>query len=268
MGYLVPIMNKLKERTTLNHEAHDTAILPRLETPNPQDEPIPASSEHETKFVMASVVVPHIMKWLQCRCRPDPRFPAGIVSSIYYDTHDWQFLREKINSDYLKTKVRLRWYSDIHDGAPEDRSFIEAKFKRGARRRKIRLQAPHTGRWLDRLSLGDPRLLVVPQLLGKKEVLFFRPLIPTFRIRYKRFRFCEPLTGARLSIDHDIQVPDVNWRMVPRTQPFSLRQSVFEMKGNLSDLPDVLHQLTAMGCRKESFSKYSRCYEKIMGVCF
>ena len=85
-----------------------------------------SASEHETKFVLNNSAAGTIIRWLQCRCRLDDRFEAGIVSSIYYDTHKWRFLSEKINSDYLKTKIRLRWYSDIDSGESGDDSFIDS----------------------------------------------------------------------------------------------------------------------------------------------
>jgi len=261
-------MSTLEARITRTDEASVPATSQLIDAPVPPKRVSAAAREHETKFVFDAAIAPHFVNWLRCRCRPDPRFPAGTISSIYYDTPDWQFLREKINSDFLKTKVRLRWYADIDGESPSDHSFLEAKFRTGSQRSKIRLRTDHSGRWLDRVSLGDPRLLGIPRMLGSKDVVFARPLVPTFLIRYKRCRFIEPSTGARLSIDYDIQVPAVNWRMIPRAFPISLRQAVFELKGKAVDLPDILHPLTAMGCRKESFSKYSRCYENIMGVCF
>lgn len=45
-----------------------------------------SASEHEIKFVLKNSSAHYIIQWLQTRCLPDPEFPAGIVSSIYYDT--------------------------------------------------------------------------------------------------------------------------------------------------------------------------------------
>lgn len=225
-----------------------------------------SASEHESKFVFNDSSAHIMIRWLRCRCRPDRRFEAGIVSSIYYDTHQWRFLREKINSDYLKTKVRLRWYADIDSGEPEDESYIEAKYKTGSRRAKVRLQTGISGKWLSGVGLDNQKLLKVPLLLRNSGVIIREHLFPAFKITYKRRRFIEPVTGARLSIDYDICAPAVNRRMLSRQNQLPLPMAVFELKGAITELPDVLKQLTALGCRKESFSKYSVCYGSIMRV--
>jgi hypothetical protein len=234
-----------------------------------------SANEHETKFVCNNSIALSIIRWLQCRCQVDPEFPAGIVSSIYYDTRDWQFLREKVNSDYLKSKIRLRWYADIDDGEPGEVSYIEAKYKIGSRRQKIRIRTEFSGKWLCRVSLDNKKLFGIPHLLRSRGVAIADTLYPAFQISYKRYRFIDLVTGARLCLDYDIRVPSVNRQMLGRSNPFRISSAVFELKGPaiptkkpVAQLPDVLHQLTAMGCQKQSFSKYSNCYQKIMGTNF
>jgi len=226
------------------------------------------ASEHETKFVLNNSAAGTIIRWLQCRCRLDEKFEAGIVSSIYYDTHKWRFLSEKVNSDYLKTKIRLRWYGDIDSGEPGEDSFIETKYKTGSRRAKVRVRTDVSGKWLDSVDLDARKLLKVPELLRSEGVVVSGGLFPVFKIVYKRRRFIEPVTGARLSIDYDISAPTVNRRMLVRRNPNRLAHAVFELKGEIAELPGVLQQLTALGCRKESFSKYGICYGTIMRTSF
>jgi len=81
-------------------------------------------------------------------CRNDPEFPRNIIASIYYDTRGWKFLREKVDSDYLKTKVRVRWYHNPETLELEENAFIEVKSKTGAPRSKFRLKSPFSGKWL------------------------------------------------------------------------------------------------------------------------
>lgn len=216
--------------------------------------------KHETKFVFSNTIAHLIIQWLSCRCYPDPEFPVGIVSSIYYDTRDWHFLREKINSDYLKTKVRVRWYTDIISQEPAGYSFIEVKQKIGATRKKIRIKSDISGKWLSCVDLDSRKLLEIPHVIGTRFQDIPKQIYPVFQIRYKRWRFIEPVTGTRLCIDQDIFVPKVNELIIAATTPLCLRYGVFELKGKIRELPDVLHQLTVLGCRKASFSKYSSCY--------
>ena len=177
----------------------------------------PANDEHETKFVLNNSAAHTFVQWLACRCLPDPDFPTGIISSIYYDTQDWQFLQEKYNSDYLKTKVRVRWYADIDSEQPETVSYLEAKYKIGAKRDKVRIKIDVSGHWLSSVSLDDQALLEIPRRLWSENVEIPGHLYPTLQINYKRQRFIEPLTGTRLNVDYDIWVPDVNRQMLPYT---------------------------------------------------
>jgi SPX domain protein involved in polyphosphate accumulation len=226
------------------------------------------ASAHEIKFVFSNSAAHLFIQWLRSRCFPDPVFPASIVSSIYYDTPSLRSLQEKINSDYIKTKIRLRWYSDIETRVPEDKSFLEAKHKVGWRREKIRLETDLAGEWLSRVNLDNQMLKTIPQKFLSENILIRRHIFPVFDICYKRYRFVEPTTGARLCVDYDICTSRINWEILPEVPPFRLRTAVFEQKGKLRQLPEVLRQLTALGARKHSFSKYIVCYEKIIRVMY
>lgn len=227
-----------------------------------------ADGDHEIKLVLSNAAAPSLLQWLRSRCWPDPIYPEATVSSIYYDTPDWRFLREKINSDFLKTKVRVRWYSDIDGGEPQNRSYLEVKRRVGSRRQKFRVETDVSGAWLSRCGLAAPRLLTLPAMLRARGIALPGPLFPVFQVRYKRLRFAEPSTGARLCIDYDICAPRVNGQMLPRANRFQLRHAVLEVKGSSAEIPEPLRRAAALGCRKRSFSKYAVCYQKIMNAAF
>ena len=225
-------------------------------------------AEHEIKYVFNNTFSPMLINWLKLRCLPDPKFPSGMVSSIYYDTKNWQFLGEKINSDYLKTKFRVRWYESLNGHVQGDKSFVEIKCKIGATREKIRFESEFTGKQLAEIDLADPKLLAVQHKAKEKGIKIPFSLYPVFQISYKRFRFIEPKTRCRVCIDSDISTPRVNLQMLHCLKAHSLSNGVVEVKGGLTELPDTLHQLTALGCKKQSFSKYSWCFEKLSGISF
>ncbi len=218
---------------------------------------------HELKFTVSNNRVHSVIKWLDTFCISDSKFPIGKVSSIYYDTKNWKFLNEKINSDYLKTKIRIRWYYDILNGRYYDQSFIEAKFKIGNQRKKVRLETKLTGKDLSELQLNDLQLLRLPFLLYEDGVIVEEKIYPAFQIRYTRMRYIEPYTRSRICFDYNISAPRVNSFMMTVNTPFTLNTAVFEIKGKENVLPFSLYPLTAMGCKKSSFSKYSMCYDKI-----
>src|SRR5688572_26159644 len=123
----------------------------------------PAASDRELKFAFPDVRADVARRWLDAICRRDPQFPAAVVSTIYYDTPDLTALGEKINSDYLKHKIRLRWYADLA-GAPSGPAFVEAKLRVGTRRAKVRVQVPDSAEELAGWDLEDPRLVSMPRL--------------------------------------------------------------------------------------------------------
>lgn len=220
-------------------------------------------AEYETKFVFGLGRSHVLRRWLECRCPPHPRFPASIVSSVYFDTRGWRSLGEKINSDLFKLKARLRWYSDFATKEPEEAVHLEAKFKRGRERGKLRIPVDFSGGVLSGLALDDSAMPDVGALLRSQGVDYPGLLFPAFRIDYRRVRFVEPATRANLCVDYDIHVPCSNRRLVHRHDPRRLDHGVFEVKGRSADLPPALRPLVKLGCRKQSFSKYLACYERL-----
>lgn len=220
-------------------------------------------AEYETKFVFGRERAHVLRRWLECRCPSHPVFPASIVSSIYFDTRGWRSLGEKINSDLFKLKARLRWYSDFETKEPEEAVQLEAKFKRGRERGKLRVPVDVSGKVLSGLALDSAEVPDVGGLLRSQGVDYPGLLFPAFRIDYRRMRFLEPATRANLCLDYDIHVPCSNRRLVHRHDPRRLDQGVFEIKGRSAALPPALRPLVKLGCRKQSFSKYLACYERL-----
>ena len=231
-----------------------------LAHPVEADSPLAVSkTSFELKFTIDGRNITAVRRWLTSICQPDPLFPRGVVNSIYFDTPDLHHLREKINSDYLKTKVRLRWYEG--GGRPAERSFLEAKLRVGARRRKVRLETAFSGTWLTRTALHDQALRRIPQELRPLGVPVPSQLRPVLRIRYTRDRFVDPLAGVRISLDAEISAPAVNRELLSVPNPLPLDTAVVEVKGQARELPTVIRSLTDLGGRKRSFCKYRACYE-------
>ena len=107
---------------------------------------------------------------LETLCRRDPEFPSAIVWTIYYDTPALVSLGEKVNSDYLKRKIRVRWYSDL-EGRVTGPAFVEAKLRVGTRRSKARARLPYPADEVARWDLQDTRLQRLALLLRDQGVL-------------------------------------------------------------------------------------------------
>jgi hypothetical protein len=215
--------------------------------------------ERELKFTLPAGRADLARRRLEQMCRRDPRFPVAQVWTIYYDTADLTSLGEKINSDYLKTKIRLRWYSALN-GRPTEPAFIEAKFRTGTRRSKVRQQVPYGADELAHWELQDPRLLSLPLLLRTQGVLEGESWQPLMLIRYRRDRFVESVSRSRVSLDSEIAAAATSRRFVSGAVSSSLDVAVLEVKGMSEELPLALRSLQPLGLRKQSFSKLLAVY--------
>jgi hypothetical protein len=218
----------------------------------------------EKKYVLDAVHAPLAGAVIGAHCLPDPNFARATVHSIYFDTLDLQLLTEKIDSTYLKAKVRLRWYGSW-DFLPDDGpAFLEAKIKEGGLERKVRMRVPLGGRDIAAMPLDAPELSALPALLAGHGVGLTASVRPVFVISYRRMRFVDPRTGTRIALDQDIRAPRLGLSCPGPGAATALPFAVVETKGSIDSLPPFLAPLVAMGLQPESFSKYLHCYRAIM----
>jgi len=211
------------------------------------------SLERELKYVLPAGKAVLARSVVSALCRPDPHYPAAIVSTIYYDTPDLALLSEKINSDYLKTKVRLRWYSPGRGAAT---AFLEIKSRVGGLRHKVRVATSLSAATVADLPLEHPALVQVLELARPLGVPLPTRLMPALLLRYERFRFIEPVSASRISVDLGIEAVRVNPRVVGHAFLHRLPHAVVEIKGPGNDIPRALHALINLGARRAAFSKY------------
>jgi hypothetical protein len=211
--------------------------------------------------------------WLAHACRRDPRYAAATVTSIYYDTLALDGYREKLNGDFVKTKVRVRWY-DVGPAAPPDAPvFLELKRRVGGARTKVRTELPVDRAWVAGRSLEDPRLRELPYRAPSPLPGIPADLHPVVTVRFERRRFVCPASGARVSLDTDIRATDANGALLPAlvtTPPVGAPAGVpggvvvVEVKGPWTGEPFWLAELYRAGYRLRSFSKYAACLEGLL----
>ncbi|MFH1277785.1 MAG: polyphosphate polymerase domain-containing protein [Candidatus Eisenbacteria bacterium] len=226
----------------------------------------------ETKYVFMEAERDGLIAWLGSRLLPDRRFPFGRIVTLYYDTPSLDFYYQKRNGDYIKAKVRLRWYDAADPGdeggtgpasAPvEIPCFFEVKGKCGALREKERLALRLPDEALRTDPLHHP---AVAGLTARLPELSFRapgPLVPVVEIRYDRRRFVDPASGTRVALDTAIRCTRANGQLIPGIPPVRLGVGVLELKGNRWDAPRALGGL-GLRLTRESFSKYGRCCDAL-----
>lgn len=220
----------------------------------------------ERKFTAGMECGDAALAWLRHLCLPDPAFPAGVIRSLYYDTLPLHSYEEKRAGDFIKTKVRLRWY-DTAQGSADGMcpAFLEVKRRLGRGRRKWRKKLSFGREWLSTAPLDDERFCDV--LAEAQEALagaFPSDLQPAAEISYTRHRFVCPETMARVCVDMNILSGRVNNRFLPFRGQASLPEIVLEIKDTSRDVPRWVERLYRLGFRQRSFSKYGECIARLM----
>jgi hypothetical protein len=217
---------------------------------------------HEIKFVGPAHAAPFAAASLEALCEPDDAFPGNTVHSVYFDTPDLASYAEKANGDYLKTKLRLRWYARSAARPPADggawTAWLEVKQRQGSRglkrRRMLHLPGPSPLEGLDPEALSR----IVQQHLGSARR-------PTCWLSYTRTRLRGPDGLTRVSVDRELRVEWVA-RWVP-TRPAGAGPPVFvvEVKGPSAAVHPALAALIGRHARKRPVSKYALCLEYARG---
>jgi hypothetical protein len=239
------------------------ATLVAAERPAAAESPDSVLAQHELKYAVPASSAAFIRNWLAASARPDPGYPPALVVTTYYDTADLELLDEKVNSDYLKTKVRVRWYATLKGDPSGSPVFVESKYRIGATRDKQRLVSSRAASELSALPLSHPAWLTLLGPLRTQAPDLPANLAPVMRLQYGRWRFLDR-PGARITLDTDIAVIDVNpARLQAPVRLGTLPVAVFEYKGTAPDLPRHLAPLARLGARRTAFSKYLVCYEHV-----
>jgi len=204
--------------------------------------------------------------WLSHVCDPDPRYARGTVSSIYYDTLCLASYEEKVNGDFLKSKVRLRWYDtpERPESGHAD-AFLELKVRAGSGRHKTRSSLRLSREWLRDVELDDEGLR---SLLDRHRADLMATMradvYPVVAVTYDRCRFVCPVSGARVSLDANIRVTKVNPALLVSVCAPRIGAVVIEIKDAQLDEVPWLGPLHRAGFASRSFSKYGECMAKIM----
>ncbi len=246
------------------HQCHNPRARPN---PNPRIKKLRTMADRELKFVCSPWSDRSVIASLGSRCQSDQNYPTNRINSIYFDTLNWAFADEKAASDYLKTKVRIRWYDaeeSVGEKAWEKRAspkcFLEVKRKIGSTREKVRTALQVIPHELSAGLLPSSDFSVI-----KEEITKLAPdlgnmdLKPRILVRYLRHRFVDPVSGARIAFDSEITGTSI---LRSDSERFTARlsQSVLEVKSEAEDLPVNLRSLNMPNLRKAAFSKYYECF--------
>lgn len=106
------------------------------------------------------------------------------------------------------------------------------------------------------MRLSHPALAGLSRFLAENGVRIAAPLLPTVLIRYRRRRFVDPASGARVNLDTEIVLDRVNPQFMHPRPPLRIKAAVCEIKGRSGELPRGLAPIVTLGGRRSAFSKY------------
>lgn len=226
---------------------------------------IPGRPRYELKFLLAAAEKSRFLSLIRDGIRPDRHgddHGAYRVSSLYYDTMDWQAYYEKLDGVLLRKKFRLRYY-----GLPQEKpevSFFEIKHRYGnlISKERASLSPESCARLLklesDLDELGNLSGPMAARVLGFHHQ---SPLSPALIVSYLRHAW----TGVededlRVTFDHFLTAHPADDYLSPGQGaglPFlSPDQIVLEIKFN-RNLPRWLQQrLIQHRLRPVRYSKY------------
>lgn len=175
----------------------------------------------EQKYLFPAGYKEMILDWLDHVCMPDPLYSSSAVSSLYYDTPGLFHLQESRNGEYLRTKVRLRWYADIRSSDPGAgvRCYLEIKRKQGALSEKQRTMVMIPGRVLFDDPFANDRILDLPARVFDLEYRAPGMLVPMLIIQYRRHRYVDPDSQSGIAVDAEIRCTRANQTFIHGIPP-------------------------------------------------
>ena len=221
-------------------------------------EPIVVMKRYEWKYILTAEQTAFFLERLEGHMVQD-EYGLTTISSLYYDTPDWQLIRTSVEKPEFKEKIRLRAYGPVTDETPV---YLELKrkafgivYKRRVQSTIPEVQAFFSGG--DAFSGGQIN----------KEITYFRDyyrdLVPTCMIICDRTAYYEPDGDLRLTIDRNPRYRteglcfDLDQSGLPLLNP---GETILEIK--VQDMiPLWLVRILSEGrIRHGSISKYGEAY--------
>jgi len=201
---------------------------------------IPINSA-ENFAIIAREKLPHLVE----------NFSARQVNSIYFEYPTNELLRQSIDGDQYKVKIRFRWYGD--PVTPVD-GRLEVKMKAGAK--GIKLRSPI-------VKFSEIKSDLFRSV--RNRLPNFDWLKPKVLVSYSRRYYQSLLQNTRLTLDREISACEVIEGLWGRN-PLPITQDlVCELKEPIENQDQSYYQPITIPLRKIKFSKYDQAC-KFLGL--
>ncbi len=240
---------------------------------------------YELKYIIPASQVPSIRAFAEVYCKLDhfsEQSSDGYyrVNSLYFDTPDFLFLRNRLAREDNRFNMRLRCYGDSL-GNP---FFLEIKQKPKGVVRKYRARFDR-GDWAEAIDMEKGRDLEQPSQRDRRNAELFRKTVMTYNAApvvmtsYRRMAFfsvCDEY--ARLTFDRDLSFMrqrELNLK-IPASQHApsdaethfdSEGDVILELKCHTTQVPYwMLDMIRAFNLQRRGFSKYSAALAQEYGI--
>jgi len=216
----------------------------------------------EKKYMLSPWTYRRLRRLLSDEMAED-KYGLHTITSVYFDTDDYDIIRTSVQRPLYKEKLRLRWY-----GIPKPQEPVFLELKRKYHGMVYKRRVPVRRAAADQLLHADLPLLADGQIT--KEVDWFirryRPM-PKLLLAYDREALqSKSDPGLRITFDHNIRWRSDDFALTNGSYGTPLlpeEKVLMEIKSG-HNLPIWLTELLAAGkIYPSSFSKYGTWYEQI-----
>ncbi len=217
---------------------------------------------YEYKYILNKEQVEMLVNGLENHMKVD-EYGKTSIASLYYDTPNYRLIRESIDGNDYKEKVRLRSYGLNKPGKPV---YLELKRKAYGivYKRRVETSTDDVNKFF-----GNEKTFSDGQI--GKEITYFRDyygeLSPACLIIYDRVAYFEPGGDLRLTIDYNprYRLDDLNLHTSMDGIPLlNEGDAVLEIKIQES-IPMWLSKiLSDAKIYKNTFSKYGEAYRQVI----
>ncbi|MBT5073828.1 MAG: VTC domain-containing protein [Kordiimonadaceae bacterium] len=163
---------------------------------------------YEIKFVLKRNEYNQFKNWLLSQAFARKMFPNRTVSSIYFDTIDFECARDNLAGVGHRTKMRLRWYPSKEVDLKDQTYNFEFKKKSGRLGSKETIKMDAFNDSLSSMSAKslDVQIRKNPNILERSP--YGRDIKSVLSINYLR-EYYSIGKGIRITIDSDLEFGDI-----------------------------------------------------------
>ena len=182
------------------------------------------------------------------------KYPNRIVQSLYFDTINFDNIKDNLSGISNRNKLRLRWYSESSDSP-----VLEIKNREGRVGNKNKFIIEDiTTKDLEFISCGELKNKLFYYMNAKfpKENVFNKLYLPVIKVNYNR-EYLQTNSGIRLTLDKNICFKNISLnRPIEHFKETEYKTYILEIKFSFEMKKQVSEILRQFRLTPQRHSKY------------